>query len=154
MHTKRSLSLPGLTQSWDVHLHIGDHNVFLRPCMLMLHPVVCRLHPAVQYQGHCKLAKVSPVLYQTWSGSGKMQQKHSLVVQTQMRQPNVAICRGIPLEISLPVACYKICHQLAETLQAPPPTSSTMQLPGSTASMQPGSKATIQLQHDYQQALH
>jgi len=66
------------------------------------------------------LSKVPPVLCPSWSGGGKMQQKQSLVVQTQIWQPNVAICRRIPIETSLPVACYKICHQLAETLQTPP----------------------------------
>ncbi len=49
-----------------------------------------------------------------------MHQKQSSVVQTQIRHPNVAICKRIPIETSLPIACYKICHELAETLQRPP----------------------------------
>jgi hypothetical protein len=40
------------------------------------------------------------------------------------------------IDAPLPVACYKICHQLAEILQTPPPISSLKQLPRSTATSQ------------------
>jgi len=96
------------------------------------------------------LPKVPPVLCLSWSGGGKMHQKQSSVVQTQIRHPNVAICKRIPIETSLPIACYKICHELAETLQRPPLSLICDATAGhSKYRLCP----KLQLQHDHQHAL-